>query len=188
LHSLVPRPFLYPVFDCLQDANTERNAREIWSCVVTRSPRRQRVDTQGAVPDEESQKTLLAMSVQGLEARAFARQYQYRSSFMMLGTGIIIMTGHHPLCVTVYLMPPYVTKSPSPPHSIFAYCKRSKTGGGNSLGTRLVFAYSLLFDCLTVSLCPRHQPQYSWLPAHYHINMSATTRRVCSPVMTQILY
>jgi len=30
-----------------------------------------------------------------------------------------------------------VTRSPRPSPSIFAYCKRSNTGGGNSLGTRL---------------------------------------------------
>ena len=31
----------------------------------------------------------------------------------------------------------HVTLSPRPSPSVFAYCKQSKTGGGNSLGTRL---------------------------------------------------
>ena len=31
----------------------------------------------------------------------------------------------------------HASYSPSPFPSVFAYCKRSKTGGGNSLGTRL---------------------------------------------------
>ena len=32
----------------------------------------------------------------------------------------------------------HVTRSPRPSPSVFAYCKRSNTGGGNGLGTRLV--------------------------------------------------
>jgi len=51
--SLFPRPFPPPVFDHLQYANMER---EIWSCVVMSD--RQRVDTWGVVPNEESQPDL----------------------------------------------------------------------------------------------------------------------------------
>ena len=42
-----------------------------------------------------------------------------------------------PVCLpSVYLMSLHVTSSSGPP-SIFAYCKWSKNGGGNGLGTRL---------------------------------------------------
>jgi len=43
-----------------------------------------------------------------------------------------------PMCLlSVYLTSPHVTRSPRPSPSIFAYCKRSKTGGRNGLGMRL---------------------------------------------------
>jgi len=35
-----------------------------------------------------------------------------------------------------------VTRSPRPSPSVFAYCKRSNTGGGNGLGTRLDSTHS----------------------------------------------
>lgn len=37
----------------------------------------------------------------------------------------------------IVLISPHVTKSPRPSPSILSYCKRSSTGEGNSLGTRL---------------------------------------------------
>jgi len=55
--SLVPRPFPRPLFDCLQYANMEGKAWEIWSHPVTSG--RQMVDTRGAVPDVESQSPFL---------------------------------------------------------------------------------------------------------------------------------
>ena len=72
----------------------------------------------------------------------FARQYPYHLLFMIPGTcrhekGIITV-GHCPPRVSS-LKPPVLalTKSPRPPPSVFAYCKRSKTGSGSGLGTRL---------------------------------------------------
>ena len=50
--SLVPRAFPPPVFDCLQYANMEREGLGDWSRAVMSV--RQKVDTQGVVPDEES--------------------------------------------------------------------------------------------------------------------------------------
>jgi len=76
-NSLIPRLFPPPVFNCLQYANMEGEGLEIWSRVVTSG--RQRVDTRGVVP-------FLVLSVLGLEARALARQSQYRLSFTMPGT------------------------------------------------------------------------------------------------------
>ena len=35
----------------------------------------------------------------------------------------------------------HVTLSPRPSPSVFSYCKRSKAGGGNSLGTRIASMY-----------------------------------------------
>ena len=47
--ATVPRPFLPPVLDCLQQANTEGEAWEIWLCVV------HHVDTQQVIPNKECQ-------------------------------------------------------------------------------------------------------------------------------------
>ena len=52
MSSLVPRAFPPPVFDCLQYANTEEEGLGDWSHAVMSV--RQKVDTQGVVPDEES--------------------------------------------------------------------------------------------------------------------------------------
>jgi len=53
--------------------------------------------------------------------------------------------GLSPVCLpSVYLTLPHVTTPPRPSPSVFAYCKRSKTGGGNSLGTRLSWHLSTL--------------------------------------------
>ena len=53
--SLVPRPFPPPVFDRLQCANTE--GEDLVTCGYVRY--RQKVDTRGAVPDEESRRPFL---------------------------------------------------------------------------------------------------------------------------------
>jgi len=50
--SLVPRAFPPPVFDCLQYANMEGEGLGDWSCAVMSV--RQKVDTRGVVPNEES--------------------------------------------------------------------------------------------------------------------------------------
>jgi len=48
--------------------------------------------------------------------------------------------------------PVYITKTPRPSPSIFTYCKRSNTGGGNGMGTRLwSFCCSRLGVCMRVS-------------------------------------
>ena len=50
-----------------------------------------------------------------------------------------------PMCLpSVYLTSLHVTKSPRPSPSIFVYCKQSKTGGGNDLGTRVVYDKTIL--------------------------------------------
>ena len=56
----------------------------------------------------------------------------------------VTMIGHHPphvpLCLPDIM---HVTFSPRPSPSIFSYCKRSKTGGRNGLGTE--YRNSLFF-------------------------------------------
>ena len=104
--SLIPRLFPPPVFDRLQYANTEGEGLGIWSCAVTSG--RQKVDTQGAVPVEESQSPFLYYMVRGLEARALARQCQYHPSYVAPGTvrheKAITTVGHRPPCVlAVYI-------------------------------------------------------------------------------------
>ena len=47
-----------------------------------------------------------------------------------------------PVCLPfVHLMSLHVTRSPRPSPAVFAYCKRSNTGSGNGLGTRLDIFY-----------------------------------------------
>ena len=47
-----------------------------------------------------------------------------------------------PVCLPfVHLTSLHVTRSPRPSPAVFAYCKRSNTGGGNGLGTRLDIFY-----------------------------------------------
>ena len=55
--SLVPRLFPPPVFDHLRYANTEMEGLGDWSRVDTSG--RQKVDTWGVVPDEESRSPFL---------------------------------------------------------------------------------------------------------------------------------
>ena len=108
----------------------------IWSHVETSG--RQRVGTQGAVPDEESQNPSCYVST-----RIGGKSIRKAASIPSIVHDVRDRKNYYdwaPSLVCVYLTPPHMTKSPNPPHSIFAYCKRSKTGGGNSLGTRLVFA------------------------------------------------
>ena len=52
---------------------------EIWSRTVTSG--RQRVDTQGMVPDKEFWSLFLALLVWGLEAGVLVRQHQYPDNF-----------------------------------------------------------------------------------------------------------
>jgi len=79
--SLVPRLFPPPVYLIAYSMQIRRGkAWEIWTCAVTSG--RQKVDTRGAVPKEESLKPFLVLSVLGLEARELARQSQYHPSFI----------------------------------------------------------------------------------------------------------
>jgi len=52
-----------------------------------------------------------------------------------------------------------VTRSPRPSPSVFAYCKRSNTGGGNGLGTRLGQAHHVLYRTCALTLVSRAQTQ-----------------------------
>ena len=70
LASLVPR---LPVFDCFQYEIRRGKAWEIWSCVVPSG--RQVLNTQGAVPNEESQCPFLyCTSVQRLSEHSQGRR------------------------------------------------------------------------------------------------------------------
>ena len=61
---------------------------------------------------------------------------------------------------SVYLMSPHITKSPRPSSSVFAYCRRSTTGDGNGLRTRL---HNLLACSLGPSLNPLTRKRVWWL-------------------------
>ena len=58
----------------------------------------------------------------------------------------------------VYLMSPHMTRSPRPSLVIFAYCKRSKTGGGTSLWNTATVVTTLLqqFAATTHIFCRSH--------------------------------
>ena len=85
----------------------------------------------GVVPDKESQSPSCNKNV------TFERRCQYRSLFGRLEADQrkvceLQQSGTAPLTFT------FMTLSPRSSPSIFAYCKLSKTGGGNGLGTRLL--------------------------------------------------
>ena len=98
-----------------------------------------RVDTQRAVPNRNNACfTLICPRRCKQRTVSIARlAYALTSSFLTDSTrkGRRFFTGHCPPCV--YLMAPHETRSPSPPPTVFAYCKRLNTGGGNGLGMRL---------------------------------------------------
>jgi len=90
--SLFLRPFPPPVFDHLQYANMER---EIWSCVVMSD--RQRVDTWGVVPNEESQPDLHTRR-EGLESCLYTHFFLRNSvAFMniIICSWIYLYTQHN---------------------------------------------------------------------------------------------
>jgi len=121
-------------FDCLQYMQIQRGkAWEIWSCVMTSD--RQRADGQGVVPNKILKSICPRAGCQSVR--------QYHSSFTMPET-YYSWTLPPVYLPSVYLTSPHVTKSPRPSPSVFTYCKPSKTGGGNSLGTRLHWASMIL--------------------------------------------
>jgi len=77
--------------------------------------------------------------------------------------GFEILHWHHSLCLSIYLsiylMSSHVTKSPRPSPFVLAYCKRSKTGGGNSLGMRLTIC-AVLRATSEVTACDC--PETAW--------------------------
>ena len=89
-----------PGFSHLQSCSQiwREKAWESWSRAMMWS--RQRVDTQGCSPNRSSWSPFLhIISLQGLEAWAFARQYQYVPLPATPGTGWGEKLGHHSLCV-----------------------------------------------------------------------------------------
>jgi len=83
------------------------------------------------------------MSVTGLEAKSVCKAASmpfivHNTRWLVNAKRELLLLGTSPVCLpSVYLMSLHVTKSPRPSPSIFTYWKRSNTGGGNSLGTRL---------------------------------------------------
>ena len=156
--SLVSRSFLPSVFDRLWYAKTERG--KVWE-KESRAWRHvdMRVDMRVAVPDRCNSQTLhwSAMNLQNnklywrcLSNVTFSSSWTKRTSMFFVG--------HRPSCVYphVYLtsctwlflpgLPPFDRLQYAKTEreglgervtSVFAYCKRSKTGGRNDLGTRL---------------------------------------------------
>ena len=110
---------------------------------------RQRVDIWGAVPNEKSWSLFFYLSVWGLYARALTRPHQYHSLFMHRPKDGSTWNGTYYCQVpppvylsSVYLTWLHVTKSPKPSSSVFVFCKRSNSGGGNSLRMRLESGHS----------------------------------------------
>ena len=161
LNSLVPRPSPPPVFDHLQDAIRRWKTCEILSCAVTSG--RQTVYTRGwgwglggggrmenlkalsciISPRAEGQSVSLSVSIPF--AIHSTRDRSTRNG------NYYCPAPFHVCLPSVYLMSPHMTKSPRPSPSVFAYCKRSNTGGGNGLGMRLTFEVRMHF---LVIACP----------------------------------
>ena len=103
--SLIPRSFPPPVFD-------SKYRGEGLGDLITLD--RQMVDTQGASVQRSMLKPFLVVSVQGLKARAFTRQQQWRMGQHEMGT---ITVGNCPpphAFPSVYLTSPHMTRSPRP--------------------------------------------------------------------------
>ena len=123
---LVRSQFPPPVFDRLQYANTVGEAGDIWSRAVTSG--RQRVNTQGAVPNRNKRTVLIISFVNALT-----------SSFRR-----IVQKGPlTPMCLHAPDGTACVHISQAFPRHISIYSKRSNTGRRNGLGMRLVCACSL---------------------------------------------
>ena len=130
--SLVPRPLPPPVFDCLQFADMEGEGLENFSRMQTEgSPHG------GAVPNKESWSPFLIWSVWGLECRAFTGQHQYFIIHDARDGLTQNRNWHCPLCnslSSVYPTSPHVIKHSRPFPFVYAYCKWSESGCGDSLG------------------------------------------------------
>ena len=169
--SLVPRPFPPPVFDRLQYAKMEgEGLGERATCVTSgrREGRRERGSAQRRISrcflyvisclrtwDHNVRKTVSIQLVAWL-TQGWSTQSLW-----------VTTIGHRPPSRLPSRLPSclpdvtHVTLSPSPSPSIFAYCKRSKTGGENGLGTRL------LTDCIpTGNLIPRPLFLHSMWPGY----------------------
>ena len=140
LQHVLINPKLFWGCSCLQCVITcnrqiqKRKAWEIWSFSVMSG--RQRVDTWGTVPNDETRSLLLFCNVSP-RLRVFGSEHQYCSSFMAPGMG----NRHYydqappPVCLlSVYLTSLHVMNSHRPPLSVFAYCKQSKF----HVGTRVI--------------------------------------------------
>ena len=140
LCTLVPKPFLLPVFDRLQYAKTEAEGlgeSRSWRQVNVR------VDVRGAVPDEESWGPSCNILSKKLETVTFERQHQYSLLFGKPKADQCKVVIYNDRAPPPSRLPDvtHVTLSPRLSPSVFAYCKQSKTGGGNGLGTRLCLMY-----------------------------------------------
>ena len=81
--------------------------------------------------------------------------------------------GQHPLCACLHDVTTHDQISEAFP-SVFAYCKRSKTGGGNGLGTSLLWPYSQLWGSTVgdVLICENlHCAQLPKSRSKSHVNL-----------------
>jgi len=132
LISLVFRPFPPPVFDRLQYANMEgEGLGDLVTCSYIRqgSPMRNLEALSNTISLRAGgQSVSKAVSIPSVVHSA--RDGSTRN-------GNFYCRAPPPICLPSVYLTLHITKSPRPSPSIFAYCKRSNTGGGNGLGTRL---------------------------------------------------
>ena len=137
--SLVPRPFPPPVFDCLRYANIQ--GESLGGLVTCGDVSRQSVHTWVQCP------TIIILvsphTVSGVIVIDTALLRLWPLVLGLIRSTIkgfkILHQAPPPMCLpSVYLMSLHVTKAPRPSLSAFAYCKLSKTRGGNGLETRFL--------------------------------------------------
>ena len=104
-YSLVPWPFPPPAFHRFQYGIRRGKAWEIWSRVMSSS--RHKVDTRGAVPNEESQRPVLYCPSNGWISERLQGRRSIRSLFTTPGTDQhetgILKVGHRPRVSTICL-------------------------------------------------------------------------------------
>jgi len=145
---LVPRPFPLPVFDCLQYANTVGKTWEIWSHDLAQTfnsehqltvniwshvmiSSRQMVDTRGQCPTI-IRSSCFVSNVSGVMNDEWYWVY-WRCLANALSSSHWNNSTRKGFKIVHWAPSPHMTKSPRPPPSIFAYCKRSNTGSENAL-------------------------------------------------------
>ena len=155
--SLVPRPFPPPVFDSILYVKTEgEGLGERVTCMMSgwREGRHK-----GAVTDCCNPQTLhrVYQTTNCIDTVFWMLQFQVLGQNITRRTSRFFIRHRPPSCLPSRLPDvTHVTLSPRSSPSIFAYSMRSKAGGGNGLGTRLLKVSGLEVSNSFLLITPFH--------------------------------